>query len=95
MAEERDWDPPKVDKSVVEAWLTTKWKENLACPICKDKSWLIGEHFISLSTPPGPLPLRTLTYPSIQLICTDCGYVLLFNWGVILHGKKDASHVER
>lgn len=66
---------------LVEAYIKTKWAGAVPCPVCKHDDWTIGDVFdapVRTEAPQEPgLPVQV--YAHVPVICTTCGYTMLFN----------------
>ncbi|MGO9643214.1 MAG: hypothetical protein ACLPY5_00550 [Candidatus Bathyarchaeia archaeon] len=64
-------------------WLSTHWKGDKVCPICKSNSWVIpnevGEIHELFIARQDQLGRSLKTYPVITVTCSVCGNTLLFN----------------
>ena len=62
-----------------QAWIADK-RKNHSCPVCnKFNSLIIQAHFVS--TPifaDGQVTIGGTTYPSVMLVCDNCGFLQLF-----------------
>lgn len=53
---------------------------NLTCPICRAQSWEAFGHIVApLTYSPGAFSLGGTTYPTLNLVCTNCGAVQAFS----------------
>lgn len=51
------------------------------CPMCESASWSLEDGFVTLGLErvPGSLAYPETGLPSVALVCTQCGYTVLFN----------------
>lgn len=56
---------------------TLKSKSGLACPMCQNKQWTIGDEIVSVN----PVSLSGSTVmggpfiPMVQVVCNNCGFI--------------------
>jgi hypothetical protein len=64
------------------AFLESKRRGDIVCPICKSTEWTIGAHIVQpVTVSPGNngLMLGGVGYPQIMLISKECGHTLFIN----------------
>lgn len=71
-------------------WLADKWS-GAGCPFHGDTTWSVGPFLagIPAHTPPQKRALQKV-YPSLTVICTQCGYTVLVNSNLIGLSESDA-----
>lgn len=63
-----------------EAWINSKAALIGKCPICSSRNWMVMEHFVILPIfHGGNIVLGGPAYPSIGIICQNCGNTHLIN----------------
>jgi len=68
------------EKAQFAEWLHSVWKGPKECPICHVESWNQGDHFVYAPIYyQGAFVAGSVAYPSVILICDNCGYTLFFN----------------
>lgn len=70
------------DRQKVIAWLARyPGAQDLSCPICGTKEWMIAEHLVQPITigPQKSLQLGGIGYPQVMLISNPCGYTRFLN----------------
>ena len=79
-------------QKLFENWLRQKI-EHSSCTLCQANRWKIGE-LILPQTPDAVDDLSHITPHVVQLICKNCGHVLLFDTHYIKdwHATTDISH---
>jgi hypothetical protein len=73
------------------------WKEeNRACPICGDRTWILGDHLVQPLTlgPDGDVLLGGVGYPQVMVISPNCGYTMFLN-AVILGIAESSENIEK
>ena len=68
------------------AKIQEKWKGPRSCPICTTDNWTLASHVTSpvrLAGSGGSFQLGGRAYPSMQVVCTNCGFVHHFNLVVL------------
>lgn len=78
-------------KKVFEDWVRQKM-EHHSCHLCQSNRWKIGELVVIGST--DVMDDLAVSAPNmVQLICQNCGHVLLFDVRVVREwNKHDLSH---
>jgi len=71
---------PEHQQMILDA-LSEKWKEPRTCPVCRTDKWTLAGH---LTTPvllgvENSISLGGPTYPTISVICNNCGFIQQFN----------------
>lgn len=89
--EERD----KIAQLVTEKW----GAEGSACPICKQRKWLVGQHLVTppIITSGGRVILGGgLAYPFVQILCQNCGNTQFLNAMIlgVMKPKEEATPTE-
>lgn len=82
------------DQERIKAALAEKAKVD-TCPMCRHNEWTLvdlGQVSLSVQEQPGTFTLGGKTLPNVALICTTCGYTLLFN--LIVLGLRDLIEPE-
>lgn len=72
-------------------WLEDKWlKKDRACEVCKNTHWQLAEDLIMpLPFIGGGLTVGGNSYPSVLLICNNCGNSKFFNAVIMkIEGEK-------
>ncbi|MDD2869711.1 hypothetical protein [Neomegalonema sp.] len=69
------------DRERVGAWLKERTPLIGKCPICGDRHWILGDHFINAPVyhSDGPRPAASPIYPEIALVCGNCGFSAFLN----------------
>jgi hypothetical protein len=72
--------PPKpLNIARASAKFAEFWKGPITCPICKTDEWHFGPDLVHLSHLTAINEESPTAYPSVVVICDNCGYTLLFN----------------
>lgn len=75
----------------VRKWLQDRSIE-LKCPICGSANWSPGTVVVPTKySEDAVLVVGGVEYPMLQLICNDCGYVMLFSARPILNLPAERS----
>lgn len=75
----------------VEEWLRGH-DIQVQCPICGSPNWSPGTVIVPTKySETAALVLGGVEYPMLQLICDDCGYVMLFSARPILDLPEERS----
>jgi hypothetical protein len=61
------------------AWLNSHWTRDQTCPIDGRNNWTVSDVIELRPFAGGGLVVGASVYPMFQVICTTCGYTLLFN----------------
>jgi hypothetical protein len=64
----------------IRAWLDKQPWEG-PCPVCGTSRWTLGEDLLQVLplSPLGEPPISGRVYPFFALLCSECGYTMLFN----------------
>lgn len=81
-----------VQDRIIQA-LSERGGANPQCPICRKKSWMVG-NFVPLPVSPTPLPAGGViiypnSYPCVALICRVCGNTQLINLYLLGFTEED------
>jgi hypothetical protein len=82
-----------------QEWIVSKLNERFpdyVCPLSGKSNWGVAPHLIQLENYAKQIsiPGDRKVYPSILLICKDCGLAYLLNayqFGFLKHGERDRS----
>lgn len=79
------------EKARAIAWLNEKWKGSKACPICLTDKWSPTEVLEMRQHEGGNMIIGggSSLYPLFQILCTNCGYVHMFN--AVISGVLDQA----
>lgn len=85
----------KVDKEKVKAWLDGKWTNDERCPICHDDHWSISDDFVDNKVFNPQAIFGGKSYPSVMIICTNCGYTVFINAIVAGFVEKKMDEIDK
>ncbi len=72
-------------------WLDEKWtRDDKNCPVCEHNSWSVQGAFELRGFHGGSLVAGGDLQPVVPVICTNCGYTMLFN-GVLTGVVESAA----
>jgi predicted nucleic-acid-binding Zn-ribbon protein len=68
-------------RQAAQAWLAQRQQSPEAsyCPFCRGTNWMVGELVGTPNLAPGGFDPNAPVLPAFPLICTGCGYTMLFN----------------
>jgi hypothetical protein len=70
----------KDDEQKLLDWLKEKCGGIPACPVCRRKSWVVGEQLSIMMVSTGyDVLLGDANYPCVVFACKNCSNTLLFN----------------
>lgn len=61
------------------AWLNDRWQGQKTCPVCSNNKWQLGGLVELRPYTGGGLVIGGGVFPTLQVICENCGNTLLFN----------------
>jgi hypothetical protein len=67
----------KEQEQKANAWLQQK-NLKARCPACSAAQWAFGEIVMSPSYTPGGIAVGGPGVPELQIVCTNCAYVMHF-----------------
>ena len=71
----------KEQKEYVAKWITDKGGSPVRpCPVCNARQWVVGSHIVApLRIEGGGVAIGGTLYPSVPLICGNCGNTHFMN----------------
>ena len=67
------------DREKIHAWYKEKCT-NTACPVCKNRNWVLADHIIVPMIYSGiGMTMEATGYPQIMIVCQNCSLTLFFN----------------
>lgn len=83
VSEEAQADPEEErlqqERNHILEYIKSKWVEPVVCPVCKTPDWQVGNIAVVPQFAGNNLIGGKMLYPLAQVMCANCGYVLLFN----------------
>jgi hypothetical protein len=75
------WELTEEQQQKLNAWLQEKWNGAKLCPICNQDTLALESALaeVGVFVAGGGIYAGSPSYPCAVLICTNCGYTLLFN----------------
>jgi len=69
------------EKDKALAWIKERsGDKSLICTVCGQTKWIMGDHLIApMIYRQGGFVLGGPAYPSVMLVCNNCGHTLLLN----------------
>lgn len=70
----------KGEKGKVFDWVTKQSPKGIGCAICAKREWILGDHLVAAPIfHEGNMVLGGQSYPTVMLICKNCGHTLYLN----------------
>lgn len=69
------------ERAKAGAWIDKHWTGSKQCPISGHNDWVVAPNVVQLLDlpPAGGLVVGGSVYPSVLVICNQCGYTITFN----------------
>ncbi len=82
------------EKQAIIKWMLEHEKQGMPphCAFCRTNKWTVGDHIIDSPVRiPGSVVLGGTVYSHVMLICSHCGFTMMFNavvMGILAQEEK-------